>query len=128
MQQIQIIGNLGANAQVQVLNGKQYATFDVGVTEKIGTGENAKKSTIWYSCVYARYDAPIIQYLKTGQTVFIEGKPRYQLYDSQKYRCKMIDVSIMVDKIHLCGRIQGESRQEVNPEPNHEAGEDPAPF
>lgn len=103
MQQIQIIGNLGADAEVKEFNGSQFTTFRVGCSEKIATTEGLREVTTWYSCSYNRDTSKLLPYLRKGQGVFVEGKPSYSMYDSAVHRCKMIDVRIFVNQIQLCG-------------------------
>lgn len=119
MQQIQIIGNLGADAEIVEFNGAKFVTFRVACTEKITINNNTQEVTTWYSCSYNRAEAAVVKYLKAGQNVFVQGKPSYQIYDSQKYRCKMIDVRVLVDKIQLCGsrKEQPAPSQQIDPLP-----------
>lgn len=119
MQQIQIIGNLGADAEIVDFNGAKFVTFRVACSEKITINGNSQEVTTWYSCSYNRAEAAVVQYLKAGQSVFVQGRPSYQLYDSAKYRCKMIDVRVLVDKIQLCGarKEQPAPSQQIDPAP-----------
>lgn len=117
MQQIQIIGNLGADAEIVEFNGAKFVTFRVACSEKITINGNTQEVTTWYSCSYNRADAAVVQYLKAGQNVFVQGKPSYQLYDSQKYRCKMIDVRVLVDKVQLCGSRKDNSANSSQQDP-----------
>ena len=103
MQQIMLIGNLGADAQVQNVNGSSFVTFRVACTEKIRRGDTIESVTTWYSCSYNRADSPVIQYLRQGTQVFIIGRPEYAIYDSAKYHQKMIDVRVYVNTLQLCG-------------------------
>lgn len=103
MQQIQIIGNLGADAQIKQNAGEYFVTFRVAVTEKQRVGEEMKPVTTWYSCTYNKADSPVVQYLRTGQQVFIQGKPTYTMYDSAVHHCKMLDVRIFVNSLQLVG-------------------------
>lgn len=102
MQQIQIIGNLGEDCQIQEFNGSRFATFRVACTEKIRRSGDNTEVTTWYSCSLNRPDAGVIPYLKKGVRVFVQGLPSYQMYDSATYHCKMIDVRIFVDRVQLC--------------------------
>ena len=115
MQQIQIIGNLGEDCQIQEFNGSRFATFRVACTEKIRRSGDNTEVTTWYSCSLNRPDAGVIPYLKKGVRVFVQGLPSYQMYDSATYHCKMIDVRIFVDRVQLCSDRKPEEGP-VNPE------------
>ena len=113
MQQIQIIGNLGEDCQVREFNGRKFVAFRVACSEKMQTAEGSKEITTWYSCTFNRLDSGVLQYLVKGTKVFVQGRPAYRLYDSATFHCKMIDVSIFVDIVQLCGSrsVQPESAQ-----------------
>ena len=127
MQQIQIIGNLGADAEVREFNGSQFTTFRVGVSEKISTTDGPREVTTWYSCSYNRDTTRLLPYLKKGQMVFVEGKPSYSMYDSAVHRCKMIDVKIFVNQIQLCGPRPSQPADTSQP-PIEKPDEDEPPF
>lgn len=121
MQQIQIIGNLGEDCQVREFNGRKFVAFRVACSEKMQTAEGPKEVTTWYSCTYNKMDSGVLQYLVKGTKVFVQGRPAYRLYDSATFHCKMIDVSIFVDLVQLCG-----SRSE-QPEQSNDQSDDNVP-
>lgn len=114
MQQIQIIGNLGEDCQVREFNGRKFVAFRVACSGKMQTAEGPKEVTTWYSCTFNKMDSGVIQYLVKGTKVFVQGRPAYRIYDSATYRCKMIDVSIFVDNIQLCGSRADKPESEQN--------------
>lgn len=102
MQQIQIIGNLGADAKIVDYNNSRFVSFVVACTEKIKRSGDDNEVTTWYSVTYNKPDAGVVQFLKKGVRVFVQGLPSYSLYDSATMRCKMIDVKVFADRIYLC--------------------------
>lgn len=123
MQQIQIIGNLGEDCQVREFNGRKFIAFRVACSEKVQTSEGPEEITTWYSCTFSRMDSGVIQYLVKGTKVFVQGRPTYKMYDSATFHCKMIDVSIFVDLIKLCG-VRSDQ-----PSPSQDqSGDDVQPF
>lgn len=72
MQKIFLIGYLGKDPEARYTpDGKQIATFSVGVSEKRGE----EKVTSWYQITAWEKLAEIAhEYLKKGMKVFIEGK------------------------------------------------------
>lgn len=127
MQQISIIGNLGADARRQTSNGKEFISFNVAVTEKYTSNGTEVKNTTWYSCTMQNASAKVFDYLWKGQKVYVSGRPVYRLYDSQAHRCKMLDVGIMVNLIELCGSVDDGNRS-VEPVSENESGEKEPPF
>lgn len=117
MQQIQIIGNLGEDAQVRDFNGAKFVTFRVACSERVKRGGEFVQETTWYSCSYNRPESGVLAYLKKGTTVFVQGLPAYTMYDSAAHHCKMIDVRIFVDRVQLAGakREENEKQEEVVP-------------
>lgn len=124
MQQIQIIGNLGDDARVVEFNGNKFVTFRVACSEKVTVDGKVTEITQWYSCSYNRHDGAVVQYLRRGTTVFVQGKPSYAMYDSKTYKCKMIDVRILVDKVQL-GGIKRENQGAPTPEEPQPQPSDP---
>lgn len=103
MQQIQIIGNLGEDAQVREYGNRKFLSFRVACSERVREGTETRDVTTWYSCTFNRVDSGIQPYLVKGQRVFVQGLPTYAIYDSATFRCKMIDVRVFADKVQLCG-------------------------
>lgn len=112
MQQIQIIGNLGADAKIVDYNNSRFVSFVVACTEKIKRSGDDNEVTTWYSVTYNKPDAGVVQFLKKGVRVFVQGLPSYSLYDSATMRCKMIDVKVFADRIYLCSDKKAEDSAE----------------
>lgn len=114
MQQIQIIGNLGSDAKIVDHNNSRFVSFNVACTEKIKRSGDDNEVTTWYSVTYNKPDAGVVQFLKKGVRVFIQGLPSFTLYDSATMRCKMIDAKIFADRIYLCSDRKPEDSPENN--------------
>ena len=99
MIKIMSIGNLGGDAVVKNLNGIDYVSFSVAHSIRKETGE---EKTTWIDCLM-RGGGKLGQYLVKGQMVWLMGDFDARIYDSQKYRCKMISYSCFVDTLRLCG-------------------------
>ena len=94
MLQVQIIGNLGADAEVKEINGKQYSAFRVAAT--------SRNETTWVSILYS-YRENLHKYLIKGQQVFVQGEGRVKLYTSKNSEKTSLDFSVLADKLQLCG-------------------------
>lgn len=108
-----IIGNLGADAVVKNINGVDYVSFSVAHSIRKETGE---EKTTWVDCLM-RGSGKMVQYLVRGQMVWLMGDFDARIYDSQKYRCKMISYSCFVDTLRLCG-AKPEQAPGNNPTPS----------
>lgn len=82
---MQIIGNLGKDAIVQMHGSEVVINFSVAHTDryKDGNGIVVQKAT-WISCSWWTDRQAIVQYLKKGQMVWIEGVPEAKLWKDKK--------------------------------------------
>lgn len=92
----QILGNIGRDAEVKPINDKQYLSFSVASTEKRGNEEQ----TTWVSVLYP-YQETLLPYLKKGQQVFVSGKMKASIYQSQNNIG--MDISVFAQTLQLCG-------------------------
>lgn len=91
-QRIEIIGNLGKDAEVRTVGQNIVVGFNVAVTEKFGD----KETTTWYSCNYWPKEDKVSQYLKKGSQVFVAGRPSLRTYsgkDGKEYT--NLDIRVM---------------------------------
>lgn len=104
MKQLTIIGNLGADAELKVLNGRECVTFRVADTESYTNAQGQKvEQTTWYDCVLNNNGGQLLRYLSRGTKVMVQGLPQYRIFDSAKYHTKMVGVSISVQRVELVG-------------------------
>ena len=103
-----IIGNLGRDAEVKPINDKQYMSFSVASTEK----RNNEEVTTWVSVLYP-YQETLLPYLKKGQQVFVSGRLKAGIYQSQN--TFGIDLSVFAQTLQLCGSKKEESASAGSP-------------
>jgi single-strand DNA-binding protein len=85
MIKMQIIGNLGKDAEVRQANGKNVIGFSVAHTEKYKDAQGVQISkTTWVSCSYWTDRTAVAPYLLKGTTVFVEGTPSVETYVNQQ--------------------------------------------
>lgn len=105
MIKVEIIGNLGADAMLQVVNGNKFVSFRVANTDAWTdkqTGE-IKKSTQWISCSLNGDGGALLPYLKKGTKVFVRGNAQFVVFSSAKSRQMEVGVNLYVREIELCG-------------------------
>jgi len=104
MQKIQIVGNIGKDAEVRNLEGgKSVISFSVAVTEKY----KDKETTTWFNC--QKWNAENIgQYLKQGTKVYVEGKILEREHEGKKYW------SVNVEHLELFSTVKKESQEKSN--------------
>ena len=114
MIKMEIIGNLGADAQLQVYNGNKYVSFRIANTDSWTdrtTGE-IKKSTQWVSCTLNGDGGNLLPYLKKGTKIFVRGNAQIVVYSSPKTRQMEAGINLFVREIELCGG----SKEEAHPQ------------
>lgn len=119
---MEIIGNLGADAQLQVYNGNKYVSFRIANTDAWtdkSTGE-IKKSTQWVSCTMNGEGGNIFPYLKKGTKIFVRGNAQIVIYSSPKTHQMEAGVNLFVREIELCGGSKDEDQQQQQPTPPKE--------
>lgn len=128
MIKMEIIGNLGADAQLQVYNGNKFVSFRIANTDAWtdkATGE-IKKSTQWISCTLNGDGGNLLPYLKKGTKIFVRGNAQIVVYSSPKTHQMEAGVNLFVREIELCGG----SKEEVHsqqPAPQQPAPQQTAP-
>lgn len=113
MLKIEVIGNLGAQAETKSQNGEVFVTMRVAATNKFvnkQTGE-IKKDTTWVSCIWRGDHSRVMPFLTSGTKVFVRGDAVLKMYighDGQKHA----GLNVRVQDLELCG-----SKHEVDGAP-----------
>lgn len=75
MLQLEIIGNLGNDAEIKEFNGKKYVSMNVAHSEKKrDSNGSVLETTIWVSVLWYGDGGNLTQYLKRGCKVFVRGR------------------------------------------------------
>lgn len=128
MQNITIIGNLGADAEVKTINGKEYTAFNIGCTRKIKNDS----VTTWYSCFKYGTNDNLRQYLTKGAKVAVSGE--FSQRNSESNGRTYINNNINVSTLELVGSKQDNApKKEAEPKQPTESSapleiEDDLPF
>ena len=110
MFKIDVIGNLGADAETRVSNGATYVTFRVAHTVKsvdMQTGE-VVRDAIWVSCSKAGECANLIAYLRKGTKVFVRGNAQLKVYTGHDGK-QHAGINLFVHELELCGSQVGDA-------------------
>jgi len=94
---------LGANAEIKSSNGKEFVTFRIANTDRWrDDAGQIHENTTWVDCIIN--DRPkVLEYLKKGQLVFVNGSVSLRVYSSAKDKCMKAGVTINVKQIELLG-------------------------
>lgn len=99
MLKLQIIGNLGADAEVKAAKGGEFVTFRVAHSESYA----GQTYLTWVDVTWNGNGGNLLQYLKKGAKVFVEGNATFRAFPSAKDKCWKAGASIFARTIELCG-------------------------
>lgn len=111
MIKIEFIGNIGADANIQTYDGKEFLTFNVACN-------NGKDRTSWVSCTL-NHSLKLKEWLVKGQTVYGEGYLSTRIYVG-KDGISMTGINCHITAIELVGkspRNQQEQKQQEDTRP-----------
>ncbi len=98
-----IVGHLGADAEVQNSNGREFTTFRVAHSNRwTDNAGQQHEETIWVDCIM-QGSPKVLGYLKKGQMIYASGSMSLRVYSSKKDRCMKAGVTINVARIELLG-------------------------
>ena len=126
MLKVLLIGNLGADAEKKVTNGRPFVSFRVAHTERHTdrqTGEVTER-TEWVSCSLDGDGGRLLPYLRRGQKVFVAGDCRLKTYRSTRDGLTYAGIDLFVRTLELCG---GQAPTAA-PSANEKGGSDDVPF
>lgn len=104
MLKCEIIGNLGADAQVKGENGKQFISFNVAHTDKwTDEAGTVHEQTQWVSCIINDVNTKVLPYLLKGKTVYVRGDARLRVFSSEKERRMVAGMTVNVREVELLG-------------------------
>ena len=127
MNKVQLIGNLGKDPEVRVLqSGKKMANLSIATTESWKdrqTGEKRSK-TEWHRVVVWNEGLATVceNYLKKGSRVFLEGSLQTRKWTDQagqdKYTTEVVLPQFGANLIMLCG-LEQLSKSNINEQGSH---------
>lgn len=103
MLQAILIGNIGADAKVNVKDGREFTTFRVAHNDTWTDANGTQHSnTLWVDCIM-NGKPNVVEYLKQGTQVAIMGNVTLRTYSSEKDRCIKAGMTINVTRVELLG-------------------------
>lgn len=103
MQKIQIIGNIGGDAEIKDLNGVKYISFSVGCNKSYKDKEGVKNTvTSWYGILIKKGEGDLVKYLLKGTQVYIDGELTVNVFKSKEGVHKA-GLNVFVQTIQLLG-------------------------
>lgn len=118
MFKVEVIGNLGGDAEIREANGSKFVSFRVAHTDKWTTQSGEKKEvTVWIDVTMSNHESKVIPFLKAGVKVFVRGNGSLRVYSSPKDKCMKAGLQISALEVELCGGItESVPRQLIDPD------------
>lgn len=101
-----LIGNLGSNAEIKAVDGREFVTFRVAHNETSKAADGTRVEHVqWVDCTMSCDSGrpAILPYLVAGTSVFIVGSLSSRVYSSAKDRCWKAGLTVRVQRIELLG-------------------------
>jgi single-strand DNA-binding protein len=113
MLQVEVIGNIGADAVVKEFNGQKFISFSVAHTERYTDSQGQRRDrTTWVSCL--KYgESGVLAYLKKGTRVFVRGELSAKIYETN--RTQQVGINCRVRELELLGGGNRAEQSEAEP-------------
>lgn len=123
MLKAEIIGHLGKDAVVHQNGIESVVNFSVAHKDKFKNAAGVvTEKTTWIECSWwIDSQSPVIQYLKTGVQVYVEGVPGAKMWENKKENKMACGLGLRVYQLQLLGGGRREDYQ------NQPASQQPAP-
>lgn len=127
MLQLEVIGNLGSDAEIKEFSGKKYVSMNVAHSERRKDGS---ENTVWVSVLWYGEGGGLFQYLKRGCKVFLRGRLVPKAY-ADKQNQPQCSLNMYANEVTLCGSKQEATQRNDNPTtamPTPQSPDDDLPF
>lgn len=103
MLKAEIIGTIGADAEVKDFSGKKYVSLSVACSEYTKDQQGKRtETTTWVSVLWYGDGGGLLPYLKKGAKVFIRGNLKSNAY-TDKQGAAQASININAFEVQLCG-------------------------
>lgn len=127
---VQLIGNLGANAEKRTADGRDYITMRIAINDKVtnqSTGE-ITETTTWVSVSYAPKLFGILPYLTRGTKVYVQGNFRTKIYKTNDGHSH-VGIDVYARQVELCSaKEQQPQQQQQQQQPQANTWQDNTPY
>ena len=104
MLKVELIGNIGADAEIKDFQGNKFVTFRVAHSSKYKDAQgNDTESTTWVDVTMNDVESKVIPFLKQGVKVFVRGNASLRVYSSPKDKMMKAGLQVSAWEIELCG-------------------------
>lgn len=102
MNKLEVIGNLGSDAEVKVENGHKFVSMSIADTRRRKKEDGSyDEKTTWVSATINGDGGELLKYLVKGAKVWAMGDMEVRTYHSEKQRALVAGVKMFVRDIQL---------------------------
>lgn len=113
MLKVEVIGHLGADAEVKEIRGKKYVAFSVAHKKYHRDNEgNKTETTQWINVLWFGDGHGIQPLLKKGSKVFVRGHQNVHSYTDRSGNTQ-ISISVSASEVVLCSLAQGSDISQI---------------
>lgn len=129
MLKAEIIGTIGADAEIKDFSGKKYVSFSVACNDYSKDQQgNRTETTTWVSVLWYGDGGGLLPYLKKGAKVFIRGNLKAKAY-TDKQGASQASININASEVQLCGfKSDGNSTTTAQAPARQSTSNDGLPF
>lgn len=133
MIKLQVIGNIGNDAKINEVNGRQSINFSVAHNRKFKNQEGVEVEQVtWVNCSFwknAGQSTEVAKYLISGTRVFVEGIPDIKTFKNREGIVKA-SLNLSVTNVELLGGKAESNQAEQNrmEEPEMPSQSDDTPY
>ena len=129
MLKAEIIGTIGADAEIKDFSGKKYVYLSVACSEYTKDQQgNRTDTTTWVSVLWYGEGGGLLPYLKKGAKVFIRGNLKAKAY-TDKQGAAQASININASEVQLCGfKSDGNSTTTTSAPARQSTSNDGLPF
>lgn len=122
MVKVELIGHLGADAEVKDVNGSKFIACRVADSSKWKDKDGTvHESTRWID-VTLHAESPLLTYLKKGTMIYCRGTLTTRVYSSEKDRCQKCGMTIGAQEVQLLSASKKEEEQSTTLNPQQYNG------
>lgn len=125
MLQMNVIGNLGKDAELKTINNKEFITFTVA-----SNGAKKDDEPVWVDVIMPNNpNSKMIQYLNKGTAVMVSGSPRFSSYQTKSGETR-VQVNVYAHYMQMIGTRKNDENapQKITETPQEKYPKEELPF
>lgn len=103
MLKVEIIGNIGNDAEIKEFGGRKHVSFSVAHSERRRDEAGGREEvTTWISILWYGEGGGLLRYLRKGAKVFVRGNLKVKMYTDKRGN-RQAALNVSASEVQLCG-------------------------